>query len=302
MIDLLTVVQDHLAEDVSREQELRLEILSYQERLAELERLRTAWGFWPGPAELGGESSWEQNFARVSASHGRPEAIRDFPPGSTIPINFAGSRVEMTGATTIIQSYSKVPYDAWISGTAPMQLASLLGKIPGDRQFYYCLNHESQSKRDKLTPLQIRKLWDTVLPQLPSAPNLHPTLIPMEYDIRSGRWSDECVADGIECIAWDAYLGPWTKTPEQTFEPCLEVSARNGATFAVAEVSKVKGYAIPGFTEEETATLLVGYLQNVLSREHNAQFITWFESNKSDGNWLLTQYATALQLWNQGMR
>lgn len=273
-------------------------------RIADLERQVSAltprptlYGFWPGQDAPGGGESWTASLARVSGYLGAPGALRDFPTSATIPKRFAGTRVQASAAQAVVQSYTKVPLPDWLSGRAGDALAAYLDTVPPGVDYYFDLHHEPYPE---LTTAQIAAMWATTLPRLPKKPNLHPTMIAMRHDLTAKRWSDDAVVDGIEVLAWDAYLTRSNPTLAETFEPVQAVSDRLGVGFGVAETAKAKGLTLGGMTEDATASALVNHLRSGLPK--NTRFVTWFETNKIEsngaiGDWRMRQYPAAVAAW-----
>ena len=73
----------------------------------------------------------------------------------------------------------------------------------------------------------------------------------------------------------------------------LRAGRTNTIGFAVAETSIDNAMTSP--PNRSVA------VQDVVDRARadGAEFVTWFETNKSDGDWRLTPYAAATTLWDQ---
>ena len=131
----------------------------------------------------------------------------------------------------------------------------------------------------------------------PRRSTLRPTLILMGFSIlKKSRVISEYVPRGLDVLAWDSYLTGTTKNFDNVINRPKEISNSYGLGFGIAETAVSTSYSLPGMDHGETVAELSRALR-VRTPEVQTQFVTWFESNKGDGDWRMRPYAGAVSTW-----
>ena len=236
--------------------------------------------------------SVRSSFATISSSLGTPGVARVFFPGLP-PATFAGSTADL--GVPVVVSFKADPVGV-AAGSYDAQVRTFFASVPAGQMVWWSYYHEPEDniERGEFTAAQYRAAWTHLEQVVPIRDTLRPTLILMRWSLQvPGRHVADYVTPGLAVLAWDAYLQQWSPTAAIAFDPAKRVSDSFGLGFAVAETSIDNAMTSP--PNRSVA------VQDVVDRARadGAEFVTWFETNKSDGDWRLTPYAAATTLWDQ---
>jgi hypothetical protein len=113
--------------------------------------------------------------------------------------------------------------------------------------------------------------------------------------------------DGMDFLGFDAYFRPKSpKTAETVYGPCIAAAKAHGVPMVIGETSVGMAGAQrtdrtnSGFTEAEW-TACTKDAVDYLKTQPTVQAVCWFEVNKSDGDWRLTNHPEALKVYRAAM-
>lgn len=254
----------------------------------------TLFGFYPGnttndPNGMTGTMS--SRIDKISAHLGRPGVVRTFFPGLP-PAKFAGSNADH--GVPVVLSFKAKPTDI-TRGAHDARLLSFFQSIPTNRQVWWSFYHEPEDNIEKgeFTPAQYRAAWNHLTKLLPKRSTLKPTLILMNWSLyTTGRPVSQYLTDGVKVLAWDIYLSSARPTVAAAYDRAINKSKSLGLGWGVAETS---------VTDTMTNVSRTQVVKDLVakSRNHGADFVTWFETNKHDGDWRLSPYRSAAALWKE---
>jgi hypothetical protein len=253
----------------------------------------TLFGFYPG-LESNADSSLtvRQRYDKISAAMGAPKVYRIYFDGLP-PASFKGSKADF--GVTVVLSF-KAPPAQVAAGAYDAQLKSFFASIPTNRMVWWSFYHEPEDniENGEFTAAQYRAAWAHLVTLAPKRSTLKATLILMRWDLTSKvRHVADYVAPGLDVLAWDAYVRNWSPTISDAYDPAAKVSASYGLGFGIAETSVDSAVANP-----PARTTVVQDVVN-RARADKAQFVTWFETTKTEGDYRLLPYLSAVALWKQ---
>jgi hypothetical protein len=252
-------------------------------------------GFWAGPDSVGATTTARENFLRVSGYLGRPQVYRMYYSG--LPQTPFSTSDADYGPPVVVSFKASPAYV--MAGTYDAYLRRWFQSIPSTRQVWWSYWHEPEDEIEarRFSAWQYRAAWEHILALAPRRSTLRATLILMGYtQFKSSRVIKEYVPRGLDVLAWDSYLTKTTKTTWNVIEKPRAVSTAFGLGFAIAETAVAKGYNMPGMDHAQTVAELCRALLTQAPRIQ-AQFVTWFESNKLDGDWRMRPYSEAITDW-----
>lgn len=253
----------------------------------------TRFGFYPGTDSPGAwKGSTRERFDEISSSLGSPGVYRVYFDGLP-PTSFRGSKADF--GIPVVLSFKANPARV-AAGDYDAQLRSFFDSIPTGRMVWWSFYHEPEDNiaAGEFTAAQYRAAWKHLLAIAPSRSTLRSTLILMRWDLESRVLNvSDYVVPGVDVLAWDAYVRTWSPTVADAYDKAARVSASYGMGFGIAETSVDNHMADP----PSRASVVRDVVQHA-SADH-AQFVTWFETNKSDGDWRLGPYTKAADLWNE---
>ncbi len=255
----------------------------------------TLFGFWAGTDTRGANTSARQNFARVRSYMGSPQVYRMFYSGLPQQ-SFRGSNADY--GPPVVVSFKAIPNEV-LSGAYDNYLRSWFRSIPSHRKVWWSYWHEPEDDIEdgRFTAAQYRAAWEHILTLAPRRSTLRATMILMGFSLlKKTRQISDYVPRGLDVLAWDSYLTGTTKTIENVINRPKAVSQSYGLGFAIAETAVAKDYNLPGRTHAETVAELSRSLR-VRTPSARTQFVTWFESNKGDGDWRMRPYVGAVRTW-----
>ncbi|WP_341229313.1 thrombospondin type 3 repeat-containing protein [Nocardioides salarius] len=254
----------------------------------------TLYGFTPGKAYVSSRAGVRNDYDRVSGELGSPDVYRYFHSG--LPgTSFKGSGADF--GPPVVVSFKASPTEI-SSGRHDARLRSWFGSIPTDRTVWWSYYHEpeDQIERGEFTAAQYRAAWRHLLTLAPERDNLRATMILMQWTLdKPSRSVDDYMVPGLDVLAWDAYLTEWTKTTAGTLDEAAAVSERYGLGYAVAEVSVTSGRT----ARQDRGQVMAQFIREMVAstRSDGAEFVTWFEINKEDGDWRMAPYDDAVAAW-----
>lgn len=245
-----------------------------------------------------------QRRARVTAAFGGKLGIERQYPGS-------GTSAPTTpvGCPTILSWDWNADMAGVVAGNYDSQIIQAAQNLPSDRVIYASpLQHEPwlHINAGDYTLAQYQQAWQRSVPLFrANAPsNVKITLIQDGYTVQgvnSAAWRPIYPGDNmVDVLAWDCYwiTGGPRVTADGVYGNCLRETQLKGKEFVVAETS----FGAPGptggsgWTDSQVTTLTnnaIAYLDG------KATFVSWFESNKEDGNWLIEGiHPTAQSAWS----
>ncbi|HEY6935212.1 MAG TPA: hypothetical protein VI452_17570 [Marmoricola sp.] len=253
----------------------------------------TRFGFFPGLETPSDRSlTPRQRFDNIAARLGTPAVYRIYFDGLP-PTTFRGSKADL--GVPVVLSFKADPARV-ASGDYDARLRSFFDSIPKDRLVWWSFFHEPEDEIEagRFTAAQYRAAWSHLLAVVPRRSTLRSTLILMRWDLESRvRSVRSYVTPGIDVLAWDAYIRTWCPTIADAYDKAARVSASYGMGFGVAETS-----VDDAVTNPPARTTVV---RDVVGRGRadHAQFVIWFETNKSEGDYRLLPYPAAADLWNR---
>ena len=156
---------------------------------------------------------------------------------------------------------------------------------------------EDDIEAGRYTAAQYRAAWEHLIALAPKRTTLRPTLILMGFSLfKKSRVISDYVPKGLDVLAWDSYLTGTTKTTQNVIEKPKSVSDSYGLDFGIAETAVASGYNLTGMDHEQTVHELAASLRT-RAKDQGAEFVTWFESNKSDGDWRMRPFGSAVGAW-----
>ena len=257
----------------------------------------TLFGFFAGGTSIGSRASSRENYDRVSRQLGDPGVYRAFHPG--LPgTSFRGSSADF--GPPVVVSFKAPPAEV-AAGRHDARLRSWFRSIPSDRDVWWSYYHEPEEniERGEFTAAQYRAAWRHLLTLAPQRENLRATMILMQWTLdKPSRDVDDYLVPGLDVLAWDAYLTEGTRTTEGTLDEAAKVSARRGLGYAIAEISVTAGRT----TRANRGDVMETFVREMIpsTRQDDAEFVTWFEINKEDGDWRMAPYADAVAAWRKG--
>lgn len=259
---------------------------------------KTLFGFWAGTDQNGAGTPARQNYDRVRGYMGEPEVYRMFYPGLP-PRNFVGSSSDW--GPPVVLSFKAAPKDV-TAGKHDALFRDFFASIPTNRSVWWSYYHEPEDNIEagEFTAAEYRAAWKHLTDLAPKRNNLRPTLILMRYSLsRSNRPTSQYVSSGLKVLAWDSYLTSNTKDITGVVDRSAEESAKFGLGFAIAETAVSTDFN-PGSGHAKTVNDFAKQLVE-RSRANGAEFVTWFESNKGDGDWRIRPYPEAVKNWREGV-
>ena len=259
----------------------------------------TLFGFTPGGTSIGSRATVREDYDRISKKLGTPGVYRYFHTG--LPgASFKGSGADF--GPPVVVSFKASPTEL-VAGKHDSRLRSWFRSIPSNRTVWWSYYHEPEDniERGEFTAKQYRAAWRHLLRLAPQRANLRATMILMQWTLdKPSRSVDDYLVPGLDVLAWDAYLTGYTKTTKGTLDQAARVSRRRGLGYAVAEVS---------VTAERTANanrakVMEKFVSELIpsTRSDGAEFVTWFEVNKDDGDWRMAPYDAPVTAWRAGTR
>ena len=251
----------------------------------------TLFGFWGGNDV--GAGGARQNYDRVSGYLGSPDVYRMFYPGSP-GTSFLGSNADF--GPPVVVSFKFRPQEV-LAGQHDATMRAWFNSIPSTRQVWWSYFHEPENdiEAGAYSAAQYRAAWKHLTALAPERSNLHPTLTLMRYtlSIPTRRHVADYVTPGLEVLAWDSYL-TGNLTIKSTVDDPAAVSRSFGLKYAVGEVSTNQPTKMDQFVKDFMPA----------AQRNNAQFVTWFESNKSgqgvnEADWRMRPFAAAVATWRQ---
>jgi hypothetical protein len=216
--------------------------------------------------------------------------------------------------TPAIVSFTQDP-SAVASGQFDGDITAFVQSLDPNTQYWLCLNHECDQLTRPYTPAQQVagfRHFATVARTVGKS-NVALTCIMMSWTLTQGAdtWRQWYPGPGyVDALGWDAYWRPLLPhSADDVYGPALAVTRAEGKPMLICETSMgaaghggqllVDGVyqAIPdevwtGFTAEAIAYLSI----------RDVAAVTWFETNKDDGRWLLEGHPAALDLWKAAVR
>lgn len=259
--------------DAKTKYETLIADLLRQLKVATSPRRPTLFGFWPGRVNppVGLSADW----TRVKSYLGLPKVYRVFFPGSP-GSTFLGSISDF--GPPVVVSFKFLPQEV-VSGKHDSALTTWFNSIPVTRLVWWSYFHEPENDIEvgSFTAEQYRAAWDHLITIAPKRPTLVPTLILMRYTLSipskrnvSSYVSEKLKTVGNGVLAWDSYL-TGNLTIKDVVDAPAAVSASYGLGFAIAEVSTKDATKRDQFVNELIPS----------AKAAGAQFVTWFESNKT---------------------
>ena len=188
------------------------------------------------------------NLPAVTSEFGRMPIVRVYysglPPANAWTTGLAGAN-----RSAVIVSFKAQPLTI-LSGADDAALRQFFDSAPTDHQIYYSYYHEPEDNiaAGQFTLADYKAAWAHVVSLANAAhnPELHSTLILMEYDLdkASGRdWKDYLPGRGIiSTLGWDAYptgsatnVHPQLQAPADFMGPAIAASKSVGLPYGFAE-------------------------------------------------------------------
>jgi Glycosyl hydrolase family 26 len=212
-----------------------------------------------------------------------------------------------------IVSFSQSPA-AVARGDFDAQITGFVRALDSNTRYWLCLNHECDQTTRSYTPAEqvagFRHFSTIVRAVGKSNVKLAPIL--MSWTLSRGKdfWRQWYPgAAYVDALGWDAYWRPTLKhTAADVYGGVMAVNKAEGKPLLICETSMgaaghggqqlVGGkYAnIPESLWTQFTTDAIAYL-NVPS----TAAVTWFETNKTDGRWLLEGHPKALQIYSNAV-
>lgn len=255
----------------------------------------TLFGFYAGQDVNGGTDNAPTAYARVSTYLGTPQVYRMFYSGAP-PSNFVGSNADF--GPPVVVSFKLTPASV-ISGSQDSLLNSFFGSIPTNRRVWWSYHHEPEDEIESgaYTAVDYRAAWEHIIALAPKRSTLRATLILMTYSLyKPSRNIPDYVPNGLDVLAWDSYLTVNTQTVNGVVNASKAWSDSYGLGYAIAETS-VAGDRYTAATRDSVTTAFVQALVPK-AQGANAEFVTWFETNKPDGDWRIRPSTNAVAAWN----
>jgi hypothetical protein len=255
----------------------------------------TLFGFWAGTDARGAATSARENYVRVRSYMGAPQVYRMFY-GGLPQSSFRGSNADF--GPPVVVSFKAAPSEV-LAGKHDAYLRAWFRSIPSTRKVWWSYWHEPEDDIEdgRFTAAQYRAAWEHILTLAPRRTTLRATLILMGFSLlKKSRHVNDYVPRGLDVLAWDSYLTGTTKNFDNVINRPKAVSQSYGLGFAIAETAVAKDCDLPGKTHAQTVAELSRALR-VRTPSVRTQFVTWFESNKSDGDWRMRPYGGAVSTW-----
>lgn len=270
----------------------------------------TLFGFYAGQQVLGGSISTSASYNIVKGYLGgptnTPQVYRIFYNDTSsldIGNGFPGSFCDY--GPPVIASFKFSPQSV-IAGTHDAKITAWFNSIPVNRRVWWSFYHEPEENIEAgtFTATQYRDAWSHILDLAPVRDTLRGVVILMNYSNYKTSRKDNIAQyittnSKLHGLFWDSYLTGNTKTISGLVDLPKSVSNNFNLKFGICEVSVAVGFNMTGMTHIQTVNTIVPQLIT-RARQAEAEVVTWFESNKSDGNWLMRDYATAVASWNSG--
>lgn len=212
-----------------------------------------------------------------------------------------------------IVSFSQNPTSV-ANGDFDGQITAFVEALDPQVRYWLCLNHEcDQTSRSYTSAEQVAgfRHFSTVVRAV-GKPRVKLTPIFMSWTLRRGadfwrQWYPG--AAYVDAIGWDAYWRPNLKhTAEDVYGGVMAVNKAEGKPLLICETSM----GAPGHGGQQ---LIDGVYQDIPDNIW-AQFttdaiefldvpgvaaVTWFETNKTDGRWLLEDHPEALRIYSDAV-
>ncbi len=273
-------------------------------------RPRTLFGALPGPLKYPNVDPTELKDdmrARVCAAYQVPSL-----PVERI-FNEATWAVPPAGTPAIV-SFTQDPA-AVASGQFDGDITAFVRALDPNTQYWLCLNHECDQPTRPYTPaqqVQGFRHFSTVVRAVGMA-NVALTPILMSWTLSQGldfwrQWYPG--PEYVDALGWDAYWRPLLPhTADDIFGPALDVSRGEGKPMLICETSMGAAghggqYLVDGVYRDIPDELWTAFTADAVAYLNitDVAAVTWFETNKYDGRWLLEGHAAALDLWKAAVR
>ena len=209
----------------------------------------------------------------------------------------------LAGAAGIV-SFTQDPADV----AAGVHDAHIRGFVQGvhalgiTQPWWLCLNHECDQDSRPYSPADqvdgFRRFSDLVRDECDQLgeTNIKLTTILMSWTLTRGKdvWRQWYPGpEYVDALGWDAYFRPnIAHEPEDVYGPAITVTQAEGRRLLICETSLgAKGAGGTGFTDQQWTDYTHGAIQLL---DNTARAVTWFETNKVDGDWRLANHPTAL--------
>lgn len=130
-------------------------------------------------------------------------------------------------------------------------------------------------------------------------PLVHMTTIFMGYSVRGGNlavFNSYYPGDAyVDDIGFDQYINPgipYFTTPEGSFQQPIAIAAAHHKPLVIGEVSLYPGYSDAQWTDYVARTIK-------LLDTPDTDAVSWFETNKSDGDWRMASHTSAVPEWSR---
>lgn len=237
--------------------------------------------------------------SRVNTALGPLAVERIFNEGSwTVPAS----------GTAAIVSFTQDPA-AVARGDFDDQIKAFVQALDAATTYWLCLNHECDQSTRPYTPAdQVAGFqhFSTVVRGIGKT-NVKLATILMSWtldQVGPDHWRDWYPGpDYVDALGWDCYWRPTLPhTAQDIYGTAYAVTLGEGKDFLVCETSigakgaggwmdAARTIPVPEDVRTAFVTDAIAFL------EGKAAAVTWFETNKVDGNWLLEGHPEALQLW-----
>jgi len=269
----------------------------------------TLYGFWGGKSSPTSSFGVRANYERVRGYLGDPQVYRMFHPGLP-PADFKTS--DAAYGPPVVVSFKASPAEI-AAGKHDARIRAWFASIPTDLPVWWSYWHEPEDDiaRGSFTAVQYRAAWAHLLTLAPKRDTLRSTMILMAWSgvAASGRNISDYVSGlpekGLQVLAWDSYLaGGSAKTADGVVDPFKRISESFGLGFAIAETSVSPNLKVTG---KSTAHLNLELATRFKTNPAGAEFVTWFESYKSEepglnGDWRIVNHPAAVDVYKNSPR
>jgi hypothetical protein len=239
---------------------------------------------------LAGET-YVQAVARLNQTYGGLDVIRVFHTG--LPVGWSKLNTDFQGAPLIV-SFKMSPAQV-ISGQYDAYMRSWFASAPTGRPTWWTYWHEPEDdiERGAFTATAYRQAWAHLADLAAQAgnPQLRSTLILMCWSLASAShrtWRDYYAAGSIQALGFDCYnnaaqTGVY-RSAESIMGNVWEVARQTGLPWGLAEFGS---HVMP----DDDGTGRARWLSDMVAgaTAHNAQFMTYYDSNAHGDFRLLDQ-------------
>jgi hypothetical protein len=216
--------------------------------------------------------------------------------------------------TPAIVSFTQDP-SAVAAGQFDSDITAFVQNLDPKTRYWLCLNHECDQPTRPYTPAQQVagfRHFSTVARAVGN-PNVALACIMMSWTLTQGddTWRQWYPGPAyVDALGWDAYWRPTLPhSADYIYGPALAVCRAEGKPLLICETSMGAaghgGQELVGGTYQDIPDeLWTAFTAEAIAYLNIADVaaVTWFETNKYDGRWLLEGHSAAFDLWKAAVQ